>query len=254
MRDPDAPGPTTVLVVDDQPLIRQGIRAVLREHADIRVVGEARDGHDAVRAVHRLRPQVTLMDVQMPGMDGVEATRRLCLTHPAPTRVVVLTMYDKDEHVFAALRAGAAGLVLKDAPTSELVAAIHQAAAGNALLSPSVTRRLIAEFTRSPAVAADVTSVPVHLTARERDVFRLLVQGLTNAETAERLTLGDSTVKSHVQSLYRKLGVRDRVQVVIYAYEHGLVPPASPPPGGDGDGRRTSGLRRPVDDAAGTGP
>lgn len=158
-------------------------------------------------------------------------------------------MYDQDEHVFEALRAGARGLVLKDAPTSELVAAIHAAAAGDSLLSPSVTRRLIEEFARRPTVRMEATDGPAELTARERDVFRLLVQGLSTAEAAERLTLGDSTVKSHVQSLYRKLGVRDRVQAVIYAYEHGLVDRTSPPPGGGTVPRGTRVLRSAGDDA-----
>ncbi|ADG76216.1 two component transcriptional regulator, LuxR family [Cellulomonas flavigena DSM 20109] len=240
---------TTVLVVDDQPLIRQGIRAVLRGQPGVEVVGEAHDGHSAVRTARRLRPDVTLMDVQMPGMDGVEATRVICADDDPPTSVVVLTMYDQDEHVFEALRAGARGLVLKDAPTSELVAAIHAAAAGDSLLSPSVTRRLIEEFARRPTVRMEATDGPAELTARERDVFRLLVQGLSTAEAAERLTLGDSTVKSHVQSLYRKLGVRDRVQAVIYAYEHGLVDRTSPPPGGGTVPRGTRVLRSAGDDA-----
>ncbi|MBB1253378.1 response regulator [Streptomyces alkaliterrae] len=215
---------TRVLIVDDQPLVRQGIRAVLSVHPAIHVVGEAADGAEAVRQVRALRPDVVLMDINMPRMNGLEATRRICEAEPeGAVKVVILTMFDDDDHVFAALRSGASGFLLKDAPTEKLVEAINEVRSGAALLSPGVTRRLIAEFARRPAFGGRVRRRLPDLTGREWDVLRLLIQGYGNQEIAQALVLGESTVKSHVQHLYQKLGVRDRVHVVIFAYENGLV-------------------------------
>ena len=211
-----------VLLVDDEQLIRTGLRMILEAEDDLEVVGSAVDGLDALAAVDRLAPDVVLMDIRMPRMDGLEATRRI-LSGPSQSRVVVLTTFDLDEHVFDALAAGASGFLLKDAPAHQLVDAIRAAAAGNALLAPSVTRRLIAQFTRSrprpsPAIAVD-------LTARETEVWQLVAEGLSNAEIAERLVIGEATVKTHVARLLAKLGLRDRVQAVVLAYECGLVHP-----------------------------
>ena len=211
-----------VLLVDDEQLIRTGLRMILEAEDDLEVVGSAVDGLDALAAVDRLAPDVVLMDIRMPRMDGLEATRRI-LSGPSQSRVVVLTTFDLDEHVFDALAAGASGFLLKDAPAHQLVDAIRAAAAGNALLAPSVTRRLIAQFTRSrprpsPAISVD-------LTARETEVWQLVAEGLSNAEIAERLVIGEATVKTHVARLLAKLGLRDRVQAVVLAYECGLVHP-----------------------------
>ncbi|SFC70818.1 response regulator [Streptomyces aidingensis] len=224
---------STVLIVDDQPLVRQGLRAVLAPVEGIRLVGEAADGVEALRQVRALRPDVVLMDLSMPRLNGLEATGRICEAEPTgAVKVIILTMFDEDDHVFSALRAGASGFLLKDAPTEKLVEAIREVASGAALLSPAITRRLIAEFARRPTVVARRPGPHAGLTGRERDVFRLLVQGYSNQEIARLLVLGESTVKSHVQRLYQKLGVRDRVQVVIYGYENGLVSSPSHPAGG----------------------
>ncbi|WP_043622800.1 response regulator [Nonomuraea candida] len=212
-----------VLIADDQPLIRSGLRMTFDQVPDIAVVGEAADGGEAVREVRRLRPDVVLMDINMPAMDGLTATREIAAMGGAPTKVIILTIYDQDEHIFEALRSGASGFILKHAPIDRLTDAVRHAAEGDALLSPSVTRRLIDEFSRRPVASASPVPVLDQLTERERDVFRLLVRGYSNEQIATTLMLGDSTIKSHVQHLYQKLGVRDRVQVVIYAYENGLV-------------------------------
>jgi DNA-binding NarL/FixJ family response regulator len=211
-----------VLLVDDEQLIRTGLRMILEAEDDLEVVGSSVDGLDALAAVDRLAPDVVLMDIRMPRMDGLEATRRI-LSGSSQSRVVVLTTFDFDEHVFDALAAGASGFLLKDAPAHQLVDAVRAAAAGNALLAPSVTRRLIAQFTRSrprpsPAIAVD-------LTARETEVWQLVAEGLSNAEIAERLVIGEATVKTHVARVLAKLGLRDRVQAVVLAYESGLVHP-----------------------------
>ena len=213
-----------VLIADDQPIVRNGLRATLAQVEGLVVVGEAVDGREAVSGVTRWRPDVVLMDVRMPRMDGLEATREICRPcNGFAARVIILTMYDQDEHVFEALRAGASGFILKDAPTDKVVEAVREVASGAALLSPSVTRSLIAEFARRPTLSRAAAPELGQLTERELDVFKLLVRGYRNEDMARLLTLGESTIKSHVQHLYQKLGVRDRVQVVIYAYENGLL-------------------------------
>jgi DNA-binding NarL/FixJ family response regulator len=226
------PDEIRVLIADDQPLVRQGLRGMLAELDGVRLVGEASNGWEAVQQTRRMRPDVVLMDVNMPRMNGIEATRELVGANGSGTvRVIILTMYDHDENLFQALRAGASGFVLKDLSNEKLAEAIHEVARGEALLSPTVTRRLVDEFARRPALSA--ATKPAALTGREFDVLTLLVRGHSNADIARMLVLGESTVKSHVQHLYDKLGVRDRVQVVIYAYENGLVDRGVPPAVGD---------------------
>jgi DNA-binding NarL/FixJ family response regulator len=212
-----------VLIADDQPLVRSGVRASFDSARDIMIVGAVANGRDAVRGVRERQPDVVIMDLRMPRMDGLEATREISRLVNCSAKVVILTMYDQDEDVFDALRAGASGFVLKDAPPEKLIEAVREVASGQGLLSPSVTRRLIAEFARRPALDSASRTAMVDLTQREVDVFRLLVRGYRNDDMARMLFLGESTVKSHVQHLYHKLGVRDRVQVVIYAYENDLV-------------------------------
>lgn len=211
-----------VLLVDDQTLVRAGFRKLLEAERDVQVVAEAADGLEALDAAGRFHPDVVLMDIRMPRLDGLQATARLLQRLPA-TRVVVLTTFDLDEYVFDALRAGASGFLLKDAPPDELVHALHVVAAGNALLAPSVTRRLIEEFTRQPIPRAD-TRVD-RLTPREREVLTWVAAGLSNAEIAARLFLGESTVKTHVTAVLTKLALRDRAQAVVLAYETGVVRP-----------------------------
>jgi DNA-binding NarL/FixJ family response regulator len=212
-----------VLIADDQALIRGGFRMILHAQDDIEVVGEAIDGRDAVELFRRVTPEVVVMDVRMPSMDGIEATRRLTAADP-PARVLILTMFDLDEYVFEALRAGASGFLLKDRPPEELVEAVRVVASGEALLSPSVTRRLIEEF----AKRRDAPTPPRELdelTDREREVLVLMGQGLSNAEITERLFVAETTVKTHVGHVLQKLRLRDRVQAVVLAYESGLVQP-----------------------------
>jgi DNA-binding NarL/FixJ family response regulator len=194
---------------------------ILNAEPDIEVVGEAADGHEAVAAARRLRPDVVLMDIRMPGLNGIDATTRLLEDEGAP-RVVVVTTFDSDEYVFAALRAGASGFLLKDAPEDQLIAAIHTVADGGALLAPSVTRRLLDHYARH-APAAAPPAVVAELTVRETEVFRLVARGLSNAEIARQLWMSEHTVKTHVAHLLAKLGVRDRVQAVVLAYESRLV-------------------------------
>ena len=209
-----------VLLADDEELIRTGLRMILDAEPDITVVGEAVDGADAVAQAETLAPDVVLMDIRMPRMDGLEATRRIGATRSGP-KIVVLTTFDLDEHVYAALAAGASGFLLKDAPASQLIHAIRVATAGDALLAPSVTRRLIARFADSQGPPRP--PLPVDLTARETEVLSLMAEGLSNAEIAERLVVGAATVKTHVARVLAKLGVRDRVQAVVLAHRSGMV-------------------------------
>jgi DNA-binding NarL/FixJ family response regulator len=212
-----------VLIVDDQELVRTGFRLFLETQPGLTVVGEAGDGEEAIERVRELRPDVVLMDIRMPTMDGVEATAKLTsgAIEPAP-RVLVLTTFDLDEYVFGALRAGAAGFLLKDAPRERLIEAIRVVHSGEALLSPSITRRLIEDFAaRSDPI--EPAAVLAELTPREREVLVLVAHGLSNAEIAARLVVTEATVKSHVGAVLLKLGLRDRVQAVVFAYEHGIV-------------------------------
>ncbi len=211
-----------VLVADDQPLVRSGFRMILDERPDLELVGEACDGLEAVDLARALDPDVILMDVRMPTLDGVEATRRL-VDAGARARILVLTTFDLDEYVYAAVRAGASGFLLKDVEPAELVDAIRVVAAGNSLFGPAATRRLVERFAAQPAPAPSRTLDG--LTEREREILALIAAGLSNAEIAKRLYLSETTVKTHVSSLLRKLAVRDRVQAVIAAYDAGLVRP-----------------------------
>jgi DNA-binding NarL/FixJ family response regulator len=212
----------SVLIVDDQALVRAGFRMILDAEEDIEVAGEAADGADAVAEAQRLRPDVILMDVRMPQVDGIEATRRL-LADGLDTKVVMLTTFDMDEYVYDALRAGASGFLLKDVPPEQLVSGIRAVAQGDALLAPSVTRRVIEEFVRRPPSTRSVPPALEELTARELEVLKLVAKGLSNAEIAKELFVSETTVKTHVAHVLTKLGVRDRVQAVVLAYECGLA-------------------------------
>ena len=216
----------TVVVADDQALVRAGFLRLLESEPSIEVVGEAADGAAAVEIVTRLRPDVALLDIRMPTMDGIEATRRI--TARTSTRVVILTTFDLDEYVYDALRAGASGFLLKDAPPQQMVAAVAAAAAGDALIAPAVTRRLLAEFVRRPRPGADPSLAG--LTEREREVLVRLGRGLSNSEIAAEMYLGEATVKTHVSNVLGKLRLRDRTQAVVYAYETGLVQPGTTHP------------------------
>jgi len=215
-----------IVVADDHEVVRTGFAAMLGTQPDFNVLGTAGDGAEAVRACHELRPDVVLMDIRMPGADGIEATRQLTLDDQAP-RVLILTTFDLDEYVFDALRAGASGFLLKEATAGQLYNAVRIIAAGDALLAPGVTRRLISEFARiSPPAAVPQPSSLAALTPRETEVLRRVAEGLSNTEIAVRLTVTEDTVKTHVSRLLAKLGLRDRVQAVVTAYESGLVVPA----------------------------
>jgi DNA-binding NarL/FixJ family response regulator len=218
-----------VLIADDQPLMRTGFRMILDAEPDLEVVGEAADGAEAVRLAAGARADVVLMDVRMPGMDGIEATRRLAGDGVQdPVRVLILTTFDLDEYVLSALRAGASGFLLKDVPPEDLVDAIKVVAAGDALLAPSVTRRLLDRFAASlPDPAAARPAALDSLTARELQVLGLVARGMSNAEIAEHLVVGETTVKTHVGRLLYKLDLRDRVQAVVLAYETGIVKPGT---------------------------
>jgi DNA-binding NarL/FixJ family response regulator len=224
-----------VLVADDQALLRGSFRVLVESAPDLAVVGEAATGAEAVELTHRERPDVVLMDVRMPQLDGIEATRRICGSPElAGTRVLILTMFDLDAYVYAALRAGASGFLLKDTPPADLLAAVRLVAAGEALLAPTVTRRLIAEFARRPPPVVELPRELVGVTDREREVLVLIAGGLSNQEIAEHLHVGVGTVKTHVSRLLAKLGARDRAQLVMVAYETALVSPtrgSGRPPG-----------------------
>jgi DNA-binding NarL/FixJ family response regulator len=217
--------PTRVLIADDQALVRSGFRLIVETRPDLEVVGEAETGTEAVTLARELEPDVILMDVRMPELDGIEATRQIVAAGNA-ARILVLTTFDLDEYVYAAVRAGASGFLLKDVRPGDLVDAIRLVAAGNALLGPTVTRRLLERFAADEPAAHDDGAV-ARLTDREREILRLLAAGLSNAEIAEQLVLSETTVKTHVSSVLRKLGVRDRVQAVIAAYDSGLVRPGA---------------------------
>jgi DNA-binding NarL/FixJ family response regulator len=212
-----------VVIADDQPMMRAGFKAVLEATGAIEVVGEAATGEEAIAAAGAHSPDVVLMDIEMPGMDGIEATRRL-----PRQRVLILTTFGLDEYIVDALRAGASGFLLKDAPTQDVVDAVRSVAAGDAVLSPAVTRQLLDQVGRRlPAPVSRSPEALAELTDREREVLRMLAAGLSNAELAEALFLSEATVKTHVSNLLGKLGLRDRVQAVIYAYETGLISPAA---------------------------
>jgi DNA-binding NarL/FixJ family response regulator len=212
-----------VLLADDQALVREGFAMILDAQEDMDVVGEATDGAEAVALARELEPDVVLMDVRMPGVDGIEATRRLLDGTRSRARVLILTTFDLDEYVYEALKAGASGFLLKDVPRAQLVAAVRAVAAGDQLLSPSITRKLIEEFVRRAPRRGGIPEAMAGLTDRELDVLRLVARGKSNAEIAKELYLSDATVKTHVGHVLQKLDLRDRVQAVVLAYESGLV-------------------------------
>lgn len=210
-----------LVIADDQQLVRSGFGMIIGAEPDMSVIGEATDGAEAIRLVRSLRPDIVLMDVQMPGTDGLEATAEITAMADGP-RVIILTTFERDDYVFSALRNGASGFLLKNAPPETLIEAIRTVASGDALLAPSVTRRLVEEFARRPG-APTPSEVADRLTDREREVLVLLARGMTNAEIAEDLFVGEATVKTHVSNVLTKLGLRDRVQAVVFAYENGIV-------------------------------
>jgi DNA-binding NarL/FixJ family response regulator len=215
-----------ILIADDQALVRAGFRMILEAEEELDVIGEATDGLEAVEMARRLRPDIVLMDIRMPNLDGLEATRQITGNgDPDPIRVLMLTTFDLNEYVYEALRAGASGFLLKDVPAEQLVAGIRVVAGGDALLAPSITRRLIEEFARTSPVPMTAPPGLDELTARELEVLKLIARGLSNAEIAEELVVSDTTVKTHVARVLMKLGLRDRVQAVVLAYESGLVSP-----------------------------
>ena len=214
-----------VLVADDQALARDGLRTILDAQSDIEVVGEAADGGEAIERSLQLHPDIVLMDIRMPRVDGLEATRRLLREPNSRTRVVMLTTFDQDEYVYEAMRAGASGFLLKDAPREQLVAGVRAAAAGDTLLAPAITRRLVEAYVRRPASGPATPGALSELTQRELEILRLVARGLSNAEIAAALFLGQATVKTHVSRILAKLHLRDRTQAVIAAYESGLVQP-----------------------------
>ncbi|MFC1955902.1 response regulator [Chloroflexota bacterium] len=217
----------SVLLVDDQAMVRAGFHMLLEAEPDIQVVGEAEDGAVAVSAVRSLKPDVVLMDIQMPVMDGLEATRHIVAgQRQVPTRVLILTTFERDEYIFESLRSGASGFILKNAPPEDLINAIRVVAEGNALLAPSVTRRIIAEFVKKP-IPKTYEEETKRLTEREIEVLRMVARGKTNEEIAGELVIGEATVKTHVSNVLTKLVLRDRVQAVVFAYESGLVQPGS---------------------------
>jgi DNA-binding NarL/FixJ family response regulator len=219
---------TRCLIADDQAMVREGFAAVLAAQPGLVVAGQAADGAEAVLQARQLRPDVVLMDVRMPVMDGLEATRQILREPPPGPRVLMLTTFDLDDYVYAALRAGASGFLLKDATAAELVNAVRVVAAGEALLAPSVTRRLIADFARQPRPGPAFRHAPGALTQRETEVLRLIARGLSNTEISATLVIAEQTTKTHVGRILAKLGLRDRAQAVVLAYETGLVTPGDP--------------------------
>ena len=214
----------SVLIVDDQDLIRGGLRMLLEAEPDITVAGEAGTGHEAIACVRRHDPDVVLMDVRMPDMDGIEATAHL-VHAGSRAKILMLTTFDLDKYVYGAMRAGASGFLLKDATRSQLITAVRTVSAGDALLAPSITRRLIEDFCKQPGPDGAAAETAKQLSQRETEVMRLVAKGLSNAEIAKQLYLSDATIKSHVARLLAKLGLRDRIQVVVFAYETGMVRP-----------------------------
>ncbi len=229
---------TRCVIADDQAVVREGIAAILAAQSGMLVVGQAADGADAVRQSQHLQPDVVLMDVRMPVMDGLQATRQIlgAAAGPGRPRVLMLTTFDLDDYVYAALRAGASGFLLKDATAAELVHAVRVVAAGDALLSPSVTRRLIADFARQPRQDPPFPLTLGALTQRESEVLRLIARGLSNAEISKTLVIAEQTTKTYVGRILAKLDLRDRAQAVVLAYETGLVTPGGPACGGSGPG------------------
>ena len=220
---------TTILLVDDQPMLRMGYRMVLDAQPDLRVIGEAPDGLGAVEQTAALAPDVVLMDVRMPALDGVQATERI-VASGSPSKIIILTTFDLDEYAYGALRAGASGFLLKDAPPEDLLSAIRAVATGDAVVAPSVTRRLLSQFAHhlpGPDAAGPSDPRVESLTPRERELLVEVARGLSNAEIAERLVVSEATVKTHVGSILAKLELRDRVQIVVFAYETGLVRPSA---------------------------
>jgi DNA-binding NarL/FixJ family response regulator len=227
-----SPDKVGVLIVDDDKLMRAGLRAVFSSDEAIQVVGEAADGRAAIDSARRLGPDVVLMDVRMPEMDGITATREVLAAAPE-TRVVIVTTFEEDDYVFGALAAGASGFLLKRTGPEELIAAIHTVAEGEALLSPSVTRRVIERMAHQPTLGEPDEALMAELTEREREVLELIAAGLTNGEIGDQLVIEESTVKTHVKRILMKLDLRDRVQAVIFAYETGLIRPGGQVAGGD---------------------
>ncbi|MFJ3957292.1 response regulator [Arthrobacter sp. NPDC090010] len=230
--EPSPGGPVRLLLVDDQPLLRVGFRLVLEGDEGLQVVGEASDGAEAIRQVAALKPQVVLMDVRMPGMDGIEATRLIAASHPE-TRVIILTTFDLDEYAFSGLQAGASAFLLKDVAPEELIHAVHVVASGDAVVAPRVTQRLLETYVRGAHRQPDGQPLPrdpmlEELTPRETEVLLAMAEGLTNGEIALKFFLSEATVKTHVRRILAKLHLRDRVQAVVYAYETGLVVPSNP--------------------------
>jgi DNA-binding NarL/FixJ family response regulator len=217
-----------VLIADDQALVRAGFKMILEAEPEIQVIGEAEDGVEAVEMIQRLKPDVALMDIRMPRLNGLEATRQIVNGGgDSPTRVLMLTTFDLNEYVYEALRAGASGFLLKDVPAEQLIAGIQVVARGEALLAPSITRRLIEEFAKNQPVERVAPKEVEELTTREMEVFKLISRGMSNAEVAAELIVSETTVKTHVARILMKLHLRDRVQAVVYAYESGLIQPGA---------------------------